>query len=391
MDDEKRKQIRWMFTIFGALALAIVFFFIIFRFDVVRASLNNINVILKPILYGAVIAYLLKTGCNFFEKLLKKHLGEKRQKFANAMAVTLCIILSFVIIYLLFIIIMPQVMASTIKLLNILPGKFDELYVWLQKVFDENTIAANYITEIYQNVQSDLKEWVTTVVMPNLQNVVSGVGVQLWNSVLFLKNIVIGLVVAVYLLLSRDKIVKGAVKFIHSIMKPKWADLVVEEIKFSDTMFVGFVNGKLLDSLIIGVICYVCCLIFKFPNAMLISVIVGVTNIIPFFGPFIGAIPSALLILIESPMMTVWFLLFILILQQIDGNIIGPKILGNTTGLQSFWVLFSIIVFGGLWGFIGMVIGVPLMAVLYDIVRKLVRAGLKKNGREDLLEEAEPK
>ena len=153
-------------------------------------------------------------------------------------------------------------------------------------------------------------------------------------------------------------------------------------------MFVGFINGKLLDSAIIGVICYVCSLIFKFPNAMLISVIVGVTNIIPFFGPFIGAVPSALVIFIESPVMALWFLIFIVALQQVDGNIIGPKILGNSTGLSSFWVLFSILVFGGMWGFIGMVIGVPLFAVIYDIAKKLVLHGLKRNGCEDMLEGA---
>ena len=120
---------------------------------------------------------------------------------------------------------------------------------------------------------------------------------------------------------------------------------------------------------------------------MLVSVIVGVTNIIPFFGPFIGAIPSALLIFMDSPLQSLWFLVFILVLQQVDGNIIGPKILGNTTGLSSFWVLFSILVFGGLWGFVGMVIGVPLFAVIYDVIKKLVFYGLRRNGREDMIPE----
>jgi predicted PurR-regulated permease PerM len=154
-----------------------------------------------------------------------------------------------------------------------------------------------------------------------------------------------------------------------------------------DRMFGGFIDGKIVDSAIIGVLCYIGCLIFKFPNALLVSAIVGITNLIPFFGPFIGAIPSVLLILIESPVKAIWFALFILVLQQLDGNVIGPKILGDRTGLSSFWVLFSIILFGGLWGLVGMVICVPLFAVIYDLLKKLIYRGLRKNQRLDIWDE----
>ena len=145
-------------------------------------------------------------------------------------------------------------------------------------------------------------------------------------------------------------------------------------------MFGGFINGKIMDSAIIGVLCYIGCLIFKFPSALLVSVIIGVTNVIPFFGPFIGAVPATLLILIQNPIKALWFVLFVLVLQQLDGNVIGPKILGNTTGLSSFWVLFSILLFGGLFGFVGMIIGVPLFAVIYSLINDLIRYGLKKRG-----------
>ena len=150
-------------------------------------------------------------------------------------------------------------------------------------------------------------------------------------------------------------------------------------------MFGGFINGKIMDSAIIGVLCYIGCLIFKFPSALLVSVIIGVTNVIPFFGPFIGAIPATLLILIQNPIKALWFVLFVLVLQQLDGNIIGPKILGNTTGLSSFWVLFAILLFGGLWGFAGMIVGVPLFAVIYDVIKKLVIHGLRRNEELDML------
>ena len=141
-----------------------------------------------------------------------------------------------------------------------------------------------------------------------------------------------------------------------------------------------------MDSAIIGVLCYIVCAIVKFPSALLVSVIIGVTNVIPFFGPFIGAVPATLLILIQNPIKALWFVLFILILQQIDGNIIGPKILGNSTGLSSFWVLFAILLFGGLWGFVGMIIGVPLFAVIYDVVKKLVIHGLCRNDELEMLD-----
>ena len=177
------------------------------------------------------------------------------------------------------------------------------------------------------------------------------------------------------------------VSTICSTFKPRWADLILEEIAYIDKMFGGFIDGKLVDSAIIGVLCYIGCSVFKFPNALLVSAIVGVTNVIPFFGPFIGAVPSILLILIEDPIKSVWFALFVLGLQQLDGNIIGPKILGNHTGVSSFWVLFSILLFGGLWGLVGMIVAVPLFAVVYDLIKRLVRKGLAKNDCLNIMDE----
>ena len=163
--------------------------------------------------------------------------------------------------------------------------------------------------------------------------------------------------------------------------------MLLSEVAFVDRMFGGFIDGKILDSAIIGVLCYIGCVIFRFPNALLVSAIVGITNVIPFFGPFIGAIPSILLILIEDPIKAIWFGIFVLLLQQLDGNVIGPKILGDRTGISSFWVLFTIVLFGGLWGVVGMVIGVPLFAVIYDIVKKLVRRGLHNKGQMQMWEQ----
>ena len=218
--------------------------------------------------------------------------------------------------------------------------------------------------------------------------ILTGLSDSMINVAGIFMNLFIGLVVAIYLLYGRRKFRKQGKLLLYSLFKERWADKIVEEIRFADRVFSGFIGGKLLDSAIIGGICYIGMMIMGLPYAILISVIVGVTNIIPFFGPFIGAIPCALLLLLGSnPWDALYFLIFIVILQQVDGNIIGPKILGNTTGVSSFWVLFSILLFGGLWGLVGMVIAVPLFGVIYDIIRKLTARGLKRNRHEEMMQE----
>ena len=231
------------------------------------------------------------------------------------------------------------------------------------------------------------KETVRVVVLgDSIMGIVSGLSSSVYRVFMFLYNLLIGLIVACYLLASRKKFARQSVLIIRSVLQPRWADLVLNEVAFVDRMFGGFIDGKLLDSAIIGVLCYFGCLIFRFPNALLVSAIVGITNIIPFFGPFIGGIPATLLIMIESPIKGLWFAVFVLALQQLDGNVIGPKILGNRTGLSSFWVLFAIVLCGGLWGLPGMLICVPAFAVFYNTVKKLVRRGLYRKGQIEIWE-----
>ena len=179
---------------------------------------------------------------------------------------------------------------------------------------------------------------------------------------------------------SERQLAEQATMIVRSALKPSWAEWVLNEVRFADRMFNGFFMGKLMDSAIVGVICFVGCLLMGFKNPLLIAVIVGVTNIIPFFGPFIGAIPCALLLLLDNPTHALMFLVFIIILQQVDGNIIDPRILGESTGLSALWVMFGILLFGGLWGILGMLIGVPLMAVIYDIIRQLTFKGMRDRG-----------
>ena len=384
---ERKKYVYWMLVGFGGISLSVIFFFLLYRLQSVEETLQKVVDILMPFVYGGVIAYLLRPMCNWYSAGFRSMLKEKHDKLAEAMAITCSMLTGLLVVYLLIIMIAPQLYFSAASLWNTIPEKVEQLVAWATDTFGENEIILNYFNAGYQAIYTALDQWASETLVPQVSNIVSGVGLGVWKVLLFLKNVLIGLIVAVYLLASRKKFSRQGVLLIRSMMKPRWADLVLEEIAYIDRMFGGFIDGKLVDSAIIGVLCYIGCSVFKFPNALLVSAIVGVTNVIPFFGPFIGAVPSILLILIESPIKAVWFSLFVLGLQQLDGNIIGPKILGNHTGVSSFWVLFSILLFGGLWGLVGMIVAVPLFAVLYDLLKRLVRRGLTKNGCIDVLKQ----
>ena len=372
---------------FGAISLSIVFFFFIYRFKGFGDAVATLTGILMPFIYGGVIAYLLKPVCNTVESFLRRLFPEKMHGFANGLAVAATLLFGLLLVYALLMMIIPQLITSVTALYytgraNI--GKFIRWFNHLQFVADNQTLM-EYVNKAYAAISVDLDSWIKNTLMPSMQNIISGVGIGVLSVVTVFKNLIIGIIVAVYLLAARRKFVRQARLILYSLFKPRWADAIVTEVRYADKMFGGFINGKILDSAIIGLLCYLVCVIVQFPSALLVSVIIGVTNVIPFFGPFIGAVPATLLILIQNPIKALWFVLFVLILQQLDGNIIGPKILGNTTGLSSFWVLFAILLFGGLWGFVGMIIGVPLFAVIYDVIKKLVIHGLGRNEELEML------
>ena len=372
---------------FGAISLSILFFFLIYRFQGFGDAISKLTGILMPFIYGAVIAYLLKPVCNCVEDFLRRLLPEKMGTAANMLAVTISLLFGILVVYALIMMIVPQLITSVTTLYYTARNNLNDFVDWAshQEIIASNQKLLDFIETSYDNLQDTLDNIVRTKLFPSMQSLLSGAALGVMSFVTFLKNIIIGVIVSVYLLASRKKFGQQCKMILYSLIKPRWADIILEEILYADKMFGGFINGKILDSAIIGVLCYIACLIFKFPSALLVSVIIGVTNVIPFFGPFIGAIPATLLILIQNPIKALWFVLFVLVLQQVDGNIIGPKILGNTTGLSSFWVLFAILLFGGLWGFVGMIIGVPLFAVIYDVLKKFVFHGLRRNEEMELV------
>ena len=385
---------RAMLAGFGAISLSVAFFFLIYNIPGIAHAVDAAMEILAPFVYGGVIAYLLRPMCNTYGEMLEKILPAKMKKAANSIAVMLSMVTGIMIVYALIIMIAPQLVESVKTIWKSIPDRIDQFYLWAVSLVGEEEELLNYLNNF--NTSSDTlyaeaEKWITETLIPQFDSILGGVGsivtgvgfgvLKVFN---FLLDFVIGIIVAIYLLGSRKRFARQGVMVVRSMFKPHTADLILEEIRFVDDMFGSFIDGKIIDSAIIGVLCYIGCSVFKFPNALLVSVIVGVTNVLPFFGPFIGAVPSTLLIMIEDPIKGLWFILFVFVLQQLDGNIIGPKILGDRTGLSSFWVLFAIVLFGGIWGLVGMVIGVPLIAVIYDLVKKLVYRGLEKNGQLDL-------
>lgn len=385
-DPMRRRYFHLMLAIFGAIALSIILFFLLFRMQGVGAAIRSFSAVLAPFIYGGVIAYLLRPMCNSSQIFLEKHLPGKTKKAAPGLAVFVSILTGIFVVYALITMIVPPAIGSIVTLWNAIPGSVQKFLTWARDTFGENEELLEIFNNGYNAIYTTLDNWVQNTLMPQITNIVSGVGLSVWRILIFIYNVLIGLIVSVYLLYGRKKFARQCVLIVRSVLPQKWADALLNEIAFVDRMFGGFIDGKLLDSAIIGVLCYIGCSILRIPNALLVSVIVGVTNVIPYFGPFIGAIPSALLILISSPVKMLWFVIFILVLQQIDGNIIGPKILGNRTGLSGFWVLLSIIMFGSMWGLAGMLICVPLFAVIYDLATKLVCRGLQKKGEYQLWE-----
>ena len=238
-----------------------------------------------------------------------------------------------------------------------------------------------------ENSSVELQNWLTQTMIPKAQELITSLSASVISVFWGIFDFVIGIIVCIYVLSSADKLKRQAKMIISAAAPEKYVDNIFEIANEMDQCFGGFIRGKLLDSLIIGILCFICVSIMEMPYPVLISTIVGVTNIIPFFGPFIGAVPSGILILTVSPIQALYFLIFIFILQQFDGNILGPAILGQSTGLGSIWVLFSILIFGDLFGFVGMIIGVPTFAVLYYLISKYVFKQLHERDMDNVVED----
>ena len=376
------------------LASGILCAFVLFKMPVIISVLKGITEILKPFLYGVVFAYLLAPLCNKIEEKLFQFFPKakaKARRFICFIAIVISLCVAIAVIWLIIMMIIPQVWDSVMKIIQMVPQKLIVVNNWIEHMLENQPELQAYFEEFSSQAESNIDSLLNVDTIQKVQSIINSLSVQLFGVLGVVKNIFLGLLSSAYLLGSRKLFGAQAGLILHGVFSDKWAKIIEEEIRYTDKMFNGFLVGKIIDSAIIGLLCFAGTSIMGFEAPAFISVIIGITNIIPFFGPFIGAIPCGLLLLLENPMHCLYFIIFIFVLQQLDGNVIGPKILGNTTGVSSFWVLFAILLFGGMWGVVGMVIGVPLFAVIYDIIRKLVYRGLRKHKRESMITDYEEK
>lgn len=380
--ERKNNYISLGVTAFLTAAAILVFYDTFFGGKFLLALLETV----RPILYGAFIAYLLAPMVNFFERcLFPPRQGRKR---SHAMLIrTAGILLAWLVVwfffYLLASVLLPELYKSVLQLAANVDKYYQTIIGWVTSLsnhlLETNPDLAEQIVERLGDYFQDFGRWLSGL-LPQLQTVMVTVSGGVWIAVNFVMDLLVGVIASVYLLATKERCAAYGRKLVYSLFPQEQVGLVLRGVRRADIIFSGFVRGKLLDSIIIGVLCFVCCSILKFPYTPLVSVFVGVTNVIPFFGPFLGAIPSTFLILLVSPRQALYFVIFVLALQQLDGNVIGPKILGNTTGLSSLWVIIAILVGGGFFGVVGMFFGVPVCACLNSLINFFVDARLRKKG-----------
>lgn len=381
----KNKYIAYGVTAFSVIAVSIILYFFILRFNKIIISIGKVLVIFRPLLYGIVIAFFLTQIYNFFEKRFNKLLSnkfpdkEKTKKLSKIISIALSIIIMFFILFIILYVLIPKLINSIIGIIDTLSEEnINNIELWLEDILKFNPLIENIVHEAINDSSKSILIWISEGLLPTMENIFENVTTGLNDMYVFLKDFIIGLVFSIYILANKSKFIAQIKKVIYSIFGIKKGNSILQSGRYSYSVFNGFIKGKLLTSIIIGVACYIGMLILKLPYALLISLIVATTNIIPFFGPIIGWIPSVILIILVNPIQALYFTILIVILQQIEGNIIEPKIVGNNTGISGFWVLFSIIIFGDLFGFVGMIIGVPIFAIIYHFAAFYLKKYLAK-------------
>lgn len=385
--DPKNKYFGWGLTAFGVIACSILFFMLLQHGKSIRGAIDTLLGILSPIIWGMVITYLLwplvkMFQHKLFEPLLQKIRPKKpvSKSLARGLSVVLAILVALVLIAALVWLIIPQLYASIESIVLNSQQYYDTITGWINRFFENNPEVEEALLSATGKASDSLLDWAKTALLPSMGKIVTSLTTGIYAVLRGILDVLIGFVVACYVLSNMELFMAKSKMVLYSIFPLRSSKRILKAIRFTDTAFMSFISGKVIDSAIIGVICYICCTIMRMPYVVLVSVVVGVTNIIPVFGPFIGAVPTALIILLDSPMKCLIYVIFILVLQQIDGNIIGPKILGSSTGINGFWIMFAILLGGGLFGFIGMLLGVPVFVVIYAGLEKLVNNGLKKRG-----------
>ena len=392
-EEHDRRYFKWGLTALTVIFISILLVVIFTNLPGFFALLGSIGKILSPLVSGIVIAFLLNPIFNFVDLrlrplLLRRGMKEKKARtFSRAVALVFAFLFGGFIVYAFFAMLVPQLYESVMSIVESAPAYYQSLEKWAVNILEGNPEIRTYVEKALETIQTYVQNWVKTSFLSDVQKLLATLTTSVMAVVKSITNFIIGLVASIYILWSKDTFQAQAKKMVVAAFKPAAADHLLDLGSSINRIFSGFIIGKIIDSAIIGVLCYICMTLMKMPYTALIATIVGVTNVIPVFGPFIGAVPSALIILLVDPLQAFYFVIFIIVLQQVDGNVIGPKILGNTVGISGFWVLISITVAASIFGFAGMLLGVPVFAVIYLIISDIVNSALRRKDKTTVTDE----
>ncbi len=390
------KYIRWGFAAFLVIAASITFYYFIFYGNEIRSGFNILLDLLMPIVFGLTTAYLLTPILNFVEIKILHPLCSKinflkkiKKSTVRGVGILITAFLFIALIYLLIYMLMSQIVPSVQDIINNFDSYTNNIIKWVSNTLEDNPTYGEYITKTIDQYSDQLTSWFEQIV-PNTLAFIKTISLSVINLLSFLWDFIIGFIISIYVLANKELFAAQAKKIAYALFECETANVIISNFRFTHKTFIGFMGGKIVDSLIIGILCFIGTSLLRTPYAALVSVIVGVTNIIPFFGPFLGAIPSTILIFVVDPihpLNCLYFVIFIFLLQQFDGNFLGPKILGNATGLSGFWVIFAITFFGGIFGILGMIAGVPIFSVIYAAIRSYINTRLEKKHMSKAVEE----
>lgn len=359
----------------GVIVISMVLIVAIFKFSSLTAIVSKVISVFTPLFIGITLAYVLNPVMVFIENKMLSKVFKKLKRSRIRMISTVMTILFFIgVVAGLLAFVIPEIIDSVTSLAKNIPSYASNIKDWIQLRLSEN----EQITSFFTGQIDKITDYLSSI---SVADTVYDVFTTLTNSfigiVTALVNFFIGLIISIYLLFDKEKLMAQSKKFMYATLPKKSCDSFFGLTSKINEIFMGSIVSKIVDSVIVGLACFFGMIILKMPYPVLISVIIGVTNIIPYFGPFIGAIPSALLILFVDPMKMVWFVVFMVVLQQIDGNLIFPKLQGDSTGISPLWALLAITVGGEFFGIIGMLLAVPVFAVIYMVTKILIEKKLR--------------
>lgn len=393
-----KKYLYWGITAFAVIVAAEIFKGAVSGDIPVGSFLSKLLGALSPLFYGFAIAYLLNPVETFFEKSVYMKLAHRRmvkhnpdhsygnegmlrsQKKARAFGVAMSMLIMVLVITGIIMIILPQLFTTIQKLVGNMQGYADDIRLWINEKLVDYPDIQDWLNGMIDNAWDSLTKWLNDTIVPKMSEIITTFTGGLMAVVQVVLNLFFGIIIAIYFLYSKELFAAQLKKVLYSVTSPRYGNAVIKNMREIHRTFGSFLSGKIIDSLIIMGLFFVVLNAFNFPYAVLCSVISGIFNIIPMFGPIIGAIPCALLILLEDPLYCLYFIILTVIIQQLDGNVIGPLVLGETTGLSGFWIIFALLLGQSIFGFIGLIIGIPLFAVIYSIIRAKVGDKLESKG-----------